>query len=111
VDIYTQSNITQVPEKCKENFDVSSEGPSSLVTQDEVPALEILLIFLGSCIPTNESLFILLALPTRGVQIRSETDPNPIRSDFGTKIFISDRSIKLFRSRIGSDFDIRNKMN
>ena len=28
---------------------------------------------------------------TRGVQIRSETNPNPIRSDFGTKIFISDQ--------------------
>jgi hypothetical protein len=47
----------------------------------------------------------------RGVKIRSESDP--IRSDFGTKIFISDRIglIKLFRSRIGSDFDIRNKIN
>jgi hypothetical protein len=41
------------------------------------------------------------------------TDPNRIRSDFGTKIYILDRIglIKLFRSRIGSDFDIRNKMN
>jgi hypothetical protein len=50
-------------------------------------------------------------LGIRGVQIRSESDP--IRSDFGTKIFISDRIglIKLFRNRIGSDFDIRNKMN
>ena len=46
--------------------------------------------------------------------------PKPIRSErirsdlnFGTKIFISDwiGLIKLFRSRIGSDFDIRNKMN
>jgi hypothetical protein len=39
-----------------------------------------------------------------------KSDPNPIRSDFGTKIFISDwiGLIKLFRSRIGSDFDIRN---
>ena len=45
----------------------------------------------------------------RGVQIRSDR----IRSDFGTKIYISDRIglIKLFRSRIGSDFDIRNKIN
>ena len=43
----------QLPEKYKENFDVSSEGPSSGVTSqtpDEGP--------LGSCIPTmNESLF------------------------------------------------------
>jgi hypothetical protein len=48
-------------------------------------------------------------LINRGVQIRSDQ----IRSDFGTKIYISDRIglIKLFRSRIGSDFDIRNKMN
>jgi hypothetical protein len=37
----------------------------------------------------------------RGEQIRSESDP--VRSDFGTKIFISDRIglIKLLRSRIG----------
>ena len=36
---------------------------------------------------------------------------NPIRSDFGTKIFISDwiGLIKLFG--IGLDFDIRNKIN
>ena len=41
-----------------------------------------------------------------------KSDPHPIRSDFGTKIFISEqRLIKLFCSRIGSDFDIRNKMN
>jgi hypothetical protein len=33
------------------------------------------------------------AVETRGVQIRSETDP--IRSDFGTKIFISDRIDKV----------------
>ena len=50
---------------------------------------------------------------TRGVQIRSESDPNPIRSDrirsdFGTKTLISDRIEleKLFRSRIESDFVI-----
>jgi hypothetical protein len=47
-----------------------------------------------------------------------KSDPIPMRSDricsdFGTKIFISDQIglIKLFRSRIGSDFDIRHKMN
>ena len=45
----------QLPEKCKENFDVSSEGPSSGVTSSVIS---------GSCIPTNESLFILLALYT-----------------------------------------------
>ena len=41
---------------------------------------------------------------------KSESDR--IRSDFGTKIFISDwiELIKLFRI-VGSDFDIRNKMN
>ena len=57
-------------------------------------------------------------ITSRGVQILSETDPTPtrsdrIRSDFGTKIFISDRIglIKLFRSRIGWDFDIRNKIS
>jgi hypothetical protein len=40
---------------------------------------------------------------TRGVQIQPETDPDRIRSDFGTKIYISDRIglIKLFRIRIG----------
>ena len=48
--------------------------------------------------------------PTRGVQIWSETDPNLIRSDSGTKIFRIGL-IKLFRSWIGSDLDIRNKMN
>ena len=54
----------QLPEKYKENFDVSSEGPPSGVT----PSLEfleiILMYFWYSCIPTNESLFILLTLPT-----------------------------------------------
>ena len=43
------------------------------------------------------------------MQIRSDR----IRSDFGTKVFISDwiGLIKLFHSRrIGSDFDIRNKI-
>jgi hypothetical protein len=39
----------QLPEKCKENFDVSSEGPSSGVTDEETTAfsrnVEILLIF------------------------------------------------------------------
>jgi hypothetical protein len=47
-------------------------------------------------------------LHARGVQIRSETDP--IRSDFGTKYSFRIGLIKLFRSRIGSDFDIRNKL-
>ena len=42
----------QLPEKYKENFDISSEGPSS----DS-------LYFSGSCIPTNESLFIVGYLP------------------------------------------------
>jgi hypothetical protein len=36
----------------------------------------------------------------RGVQIRSESDP--IRSDFGTKIYISDR-IGLIKLLVGSD--------
>jgi hypothetical protein len=44
----------QLPEKCKENFDVSSEGPSSGVTDEELTDeettafsrnVEILLIF------------------------------------------------------------------
>ena len=55
----------QLPVKYKENFDVSSEaeGPSSgrLVTPDEGPSLEtskFSLYFTGSCIPTNESLFV-----------------------------------------------------
>jgi hypothetical protein len=47
----------QLAEKYKENFDVSSEGPSSGVTSQNSPY-----IFSGSCIPTNESLFILLPL-------------------------------------------------
>ena len=42
------------PDKYKENFDVSSEGPSSKLS----------LYFSGSCIPTKESLFILLAQTT-----------------------------------------------
>jgi hypothetical protein len=65
----------QRPEKYKENFDVSSEDPScgitsevSSLTPDEMPSLETakfsLIYFSGSCIPTNESLFTLLALPT-----------------------------------------------
>ena len=48
-------------EKYKQNFDVSCEGP------DEGPSLKtskFSLYFSGSCIPTNESLFILLALLT-----------------------------------------------
>jgi hypothetical protein len=49
------------------------------------------------------------SIGSRGVQIQSDR----ILSDFGTKIFILDwiGLIKLFRSRIGSDFDIHNKMN
>jgi hypothetical protein len=53
----------QLPEKYKESFDVSSEGPSSgvtIVTPDEAPSLEtskFFLYFSGSRIPTNESLF------------------------------------------------------
>jgi hypothetical protein len=58
----------QLPEKYKENFDASSrEGPSWYsVTLDEGLSLEtskFSLYFPGSCIPTNESLFILLAQP------------------------------------------------
>jgi uncharacterized protein involved in cysteine biosynthesis len=52
----------QLPEKYKENFNIPSDGPSS-----GGPLLEMLkfsLYFLGSCIPTNKSLLILLALPT-----------------------------------------------
>ena len=57
----------KLPEKYKENFDVSSlEGPwsgvtSVLETPDEGPSLETSKFSLyssGSCIPTNESLFI-----------------------------------------------------
>ncbi len=61
--------------------------------------------------PLPASRFVIESLCNRGVQIRSESDPNPIRSDrirsdFGTEILISDRIglEKLFRSRIGSDF-------
>jgi hypothetical protein len=56
----------QIPEKYKENFDVSSEGPSSGIT-NQGPSLEtskFSLYFSGSCIPTNEILFILLTRPT-----------------------------------------------
>ena len=53
----------QLPEKYKENFDVSSDGPSSRVTEyQEGPSLKaskFSLYFSGSCIPTNESLFLL----------------------------------------------------
>jgi hypothetical protein len=48
----------QLSEKYKENFDVSSEGPSSgvssLLTSNKGPSLEMSkfsLYFLGSCIP------------------------------------------------------------
>ena len=54
-----------LPEKYKDNFDVSSEALRP--TPDEGPSLEtskFSLYFSGSCIPTNESLFILLPLPT-----------------------------------------------
>ena len=56
----------QLPEKYKENFDVSSEGPTSAGVTDEHegPSLEtskFSLYFSGSCILTDESLFILLA--------------------------------------------------
>ena len=56
----------QLPEKYKENFDVSSEGLSSgvkletsLVIPHEGSSVEtskFSLYFSGSCIPTNESL-------------------------------------------------------
>jgi hypothetical protein len=56
----------QLPEKYKENFDVSSETTK----------FSLLYIILSSYIPTNESLFILLALPTltQTVQEYSEED-------------------------------------
>jgi hypothetical protein len=47
----------QISEKYKENFDVSSEGPSSELL-DEGPSLEaskFSLYFSRSCIPSNES--------------------------------------------------------
>ena len=49
----------QLPQKYKETFDVSSEGPPSGVTGRAFARnVEILLIFFRySCIPTNESLF------------------------------------------------------
>jgi hypothetical protein len=49
---------------------------------------------------------------SRGVQIRSEINPNPIRLDFGTKIFISDwiGLIKLFHSRIGLRYSKSNDL-
>ena len=59
----------QLPEKYKENFDVTSEGPSSGITQN----VKILLIFSGSCIDTNESLFKLLTLPTLEQTIRENS--------------------------------------
>jgi hypothetical protein len=43
----------KLPEKYKENFDVSNEGPS-------LETSKYSLYFPGSCIPTNESLFIQL---------------------------------------------------
>jgi hypothetical protein len=54
----------QLPGKYKENFDVSSERPSSRVTEyqegpSRLEASKFSLYFSGSCIPTNESLFLL----------------------------------------------------
>jgi hypothetical protein len=50
----------------KENFNVSSEGPSSggSLSARRAFARNSPYIFSGNCIPTNKSLFILLALPT-----------------------------------------------
>ena len=67
----------QLPEEYKENLDISSEGPSSGVTPVEGSSPEMLkfsLYFSGSCIPTNESLFILLALPTLAQTVRVNRD-------------------------------------
>ena len=62
-----------------------------------------------SMITTDDNTLDVCKSDPKPIRIRSDR----IRSDFGTKIYISDRIalIKLFRSRIGSDFDIRNKMN
>jgi hypothetical protein len=48
---------------------------------------------------------------TRGVQIRSESDPIGFVRISEQKYTFRIGLIKLFRSWIGSDFDIRNKMN
>jgi hypothetical protein len=48
---------------------------------------------------------------TRGVQIRSESGPIGFVRISEQKYTYRIALIKLFRSRIGSDFDIRNKMN
>jgi hypothetical protein len=47
----------------------------------------------------------------RGVQIRSESDPIGFVRISEQKYTYRIGLIKLFRSRIGSDFDIRYKMN
>ena len=52
-----------MPEKYGENFDVSSEGPSSGSVVALRPYLETLyfsLYFSSSCIPTNESFVLIL---------------------------------------------------
>jgi ribulose 1,5-bisphosphate carboxylase large subunit-like protein len=51
----------QLPEQYKENFDVSSEGPSSgvtIVSYDSLQTSKFSLYFTSSCIPTNNGLFI-----------------------------------------------------
>ena len=57
-----------------------------LVTPDEGPSKRrnSPYIFSGSCIPTNESLFILLALPTLATTVQEEfgTFPLPLRGFF-----------------------------
>ena len=61
--LFTMGNYLKI---YKENFNVSSEGPSSggSLCARRAFARNFPYIFSGSCIPTNKSLFILLALPT-----------------------------------------------
>ena len=52
-----------------------------------------------------------ISIVTRGVQIRSEFDPNPIGFVRISEQKCTYRNDEVVSRSVGSDFDIRNKMN
>ena len=83
----------QLPDKYKENVDVSSAGSLSGVsikfnTPDERPSLETSkysLLFSGSCIPTNESL-LLLALPTLTQTVQNQVLAETVQNQVNCRL-------------------------
>jgi hypothetical protein len=85
----------QLPEKYKENFDVSSEGPSSRVTSkvlvapDEWPSLEtskFSLYFSGSCTLPTKAWFIKFSFYIIRVKLHSGKYSNISRLQNGVSI-------------------------